>query len=157
MPYLIDGHNLIGQMRGLRLDDPDDEAKLVQALKGFMMRHRKRCTVYFDAGLPGGPDRQLSSRDVKVVFAPGGTAADALIVREISKKPDPNNWTVISGDQAIVSEAQRRGMKVIDSRTFARDLEAAHVPDDADPNPHVSPDEIERWLRMFGEGENDDA
>ena len=33
MLYLIDGHNLIGQMPGLSLDDPHDEAKLVERLK----------------------------------------------------------------------------------------------------------------------------
>lgn len=156
MPYLIDGHNLIGHMRGLRLDDPDDEVKLVQALKGFMMRRRKSCKVYFDAGLPGGPDRYLSSGDVKVVFAPGSTPADMLILRDIRQLPDPGNWTVVSGDQAIVSEARRRGMRVIDPNRFAQDLEAAHVPDDDDPNPHVPPDEVERWLEVFGKGENDD-
>ena len=56
MPLLIDGHNLIGrgQLPGLRLDDPDDEAKLVTRLRAYCARARKRATVVFDRGLPGG-------------------------------------------------------------------------------------------------------
>jgi len=33
MPYLIDGHNLIAQMPGFSLSDPDDEARLVLRLR----------------------------------------------------------------------------------------------------------------------------
>ena len=54
MPILIDGHNLIGRLPDLRLDDPDDEAKLVLRLRAYAARTRKRITVVFDQGLPGG-------------------------------------------------------------------------------------------------------
>jgi hypothetical protein len=33
MPFLIDGHNLIGALPDLDLDDPDDEARLVERLQ----------------------------------------------------------------------------------------------------------------------------
>ena len=49
MQWLIDGHNLIGQMPNLRLDDPDDEAKLLQYLRNFRARTGHRITVVFDA------------------------------------------------------------------------------------------------------------
>jgi predicted RNA-binding protein with PIN domain len=155
MPYLIDGHNLIGQMRGLRLDDPDDEAKLVERLKGFMMRKRKRCTVIFDAGLPGGPSRALSTSDVTVIFAPHGTPADALLLRRIRDARDPGKWWVVSGDQQIVQVAQRRRMKVIAPRAFAAELEAPPMPDDDDPNPHLSPEDVEEWLNLFRKGKDE--
>ena len=35
MPYLIDGHNLIACLPDISLDDPNDEAQLVNKLKGF--------------------------------------------------------------------------------------------------------------------------
>src|SRR5262245_8805655 len=38
MHLLVDGHNLIGQMPGLSLADPDDEAQLVLLLRGYAMR-----------------------------------------------------------------------------------------------------------------------
>jgi S-adenosylhomocysteine hydrolase len=34
MPYMIDGHNLIGKLPDISLDDPNDEALLVQKLAG---------------------------------------------------------------------------------------------------------------------------
>ena len=57
MAYLIDGHNLIGQLPDLSLNDPNDEAKLVQKLIGFAARQQKRVVVVFDSGLPGGKSR----------------------------------------------------------------------------------------------------
>ncbi|MBL8045607.1 MAG: hypothetical protein JNL09_03645, partial [Anaerolineales bacterium] len=50
MPFLIDGHNLIGKMPGLRLDDPDDERQLVQFLRAYLARVKKSGTVVFDRG-----------------------------------------------------------------------------------------------------------
>ncbi len=47
MPLLIDGHNLIGRLPDLRLDDPDDEAKLVARLRTYCARTRKRITAVF--------------------------------------------------------------------------------------------------------------
>ena len=60
MPLLIDGHNLIGRLPDLRLDDPQDEAKLVARLRVYHARTGKRVTVVFDRGLPGGRSRELS-------------------------------------------------------------------------------------------------
>ena len=62
MPYLIDGHNLIACLPDIDLDDPNDEARLVNRLKGFAAKARSKCIVVFDHGLPGGP---LKLVDVK--------------------------------------------------------------------------------------------
>ena len=40
MFYLIDGHNLIGQLADIDLDDPNDESLLVQKLNGWTSRTR---------------------------------------------------------------------------------------------------------------------
>jgi hypothetical protein len=42
MPYLIDAHNLIGQLEDLSLSDPNDEAILVTRLKAFCVQGLKR-------------------------------------------------------------------------------------------------------------------
>lgn len=155
MPYLIDGHNLIGQIPGLELTDPHDEAKLVERLKSFMGRKRKRCTVIFDGGLPGGRSRDLSTSSVKVVFAHGGTNADAIIMERIRNVRDPGSLTIVSADHEIINAARRRRVKVVSPNTFASEMNAPVVPDDSDPNPHISPHEVNQWLELFG-GETDD-
>ncbi len=153
MPYLIDGHNLIGQMPGLSLDDPHDEAKLVERLKGFMARTGKRCTVIFDGGLPGGYSRDLSTFSVQAVFAHSGTTADAIILERIRSARDPGELVVVSADQQIVEAALRRRMSVLSPAVLARQMNA---PDKRDPDPHLTPDEIQEWLDLFGGEPEDD-
>src|SRR5258708_12507510 len=85
---LIDGHNLIGQLEDLSLDDPYDEAKLTMAIRRYCMRSRSKATLIFDNGLPGGVSKQLSNSDVTVIFAPSATQADTLLMR---RPPKPTN------------------------------------------------------------------
>lgn len=154
MPYLIDGHNLIARMPDLSLDDPHDEVKLVQRLKGYMMRRRKKCTVVFDNGLPGGADPYLSNSQVEVVWARSNSEADRVIVERIRTTRASAQWQVVTSDQKVAHQAQQRGMRVIASAEFAAELlsiSALAAPDDEDPNPVVSPREVEEMLRLFDE------
>jgi hypothetical protein len=152
VPYLIDGHNLIGQIADLRLDDPHDEAKLVERLKSFMARQRKRCVVVFDGGLPGGLSRDLSTASVQAVFAHGGTTADAIIMERLRRLPDPGSWIVVSADREITDAAARRRVRVVPPVEFAAAMSGPALPDDdEDPDPHLSPGEVDDWLRLFGE------
>lgn len=155
--YLIDGHNLIARLPDLRLDDPHDEAKLVERLKRFAARKQKRCVVVFDAGLPGGLSRDLSTHSVRVIFAHGGTTADAILIERIREARDPGSLIVVSADQEIIRAATRRRIKVIAPDDFASQLGAAPVPDKEVSEPHLTPDEVEAWLRLFGgePGEDD--
>ena len=161
MPYLIDGHNLIGQLPDISLDDPHDEAKLVERLKSFMGRHRKRCTVVFDGGLPGGFSRDLSTHSVQAVFAHGGTSADAIIMERIQAARDPGSLVVISADHEIIDAARRRRITVLAPTEFAQQLQAPGKPqaparDGSEANPRLSAAEVNDWLRLFGAESEDD-
>ena len=154
MAYLIDGHNLIANMPDLSLTDPNDEVKLVQRLKGYMMRHRRKCTVVFDNGLPGGVNPHLSNSQVEVVWARSGSEADRVIQERIRAAQTPTQWQVVTSDQSVAHQARQRGMRVIASAEFAAELlsiSALAAPDDEDPNPVVSPREVEEMLRLFDE------
>lgn len=155
MRYLIDGHNLIGQIPDLDLTDPHDEAKLVERLKAYMGRKRKRCIVVFDGGLPGGRSRDLSTASVDVRFAHGGTNADAIIMERIRSTRDSGSLIVVSADHEILAAARRRRIEVITPRDFADAMRAPVLPDDTDTDPHLTPDEIDEWLDLFG-GEPED-
>lgn len=150
--YLIDGHNLIGQIPGIDLADPDDEIRLVERLKQFTARHRCRCTVVFDGGLPGGKARSLGNSRVEVIFAHSGTNADRIILERLRQHPDGQTLTVVSNDQLIRSEAVRLKMKVLSASEFARRLnERPATPDwdDKPPDGPPSPAEIREWERLF--------
>jgi len=152
MAYLIDGHNLIGQLPDISLDDPNDEALLVQKLLGFVARTKRKCVVVFDQGLPSGKSR-MSTRGVQVVFAPHRSNADDIMIDRIHKTPDPKNWTVVSSDNRVRSIALKRKMRVQRSTEFA--LVLHRPPKITKPGPDVaediklSPAEVEEWMQLF--------
>ena len=157
MHYLIDGHNLIAKMAGIDLADPDDEAQLVLRLRSWTAASRKRrVTVYFDGGLPGGPAHDLSGSRLKVIFASAGRSADDLILRQIRKIKNPPEATVVTGDREILIAAERRKMPAILSETFAEQLEkeaaerARPEPPEQPDEPSLSEEEIAYWLDRFG-------
>lgn len=163
MSYLIDGHNLIGQMPDISLSDPDDEAKLVQKLMGFCARTGKKCVVIFDGGIPGGFSA-LSTSPVEVVFAAPRTSADRVMQERIRDARDPGQWIVVSNDREVMAAAEARRMKVMRSAAFAPLLARAALGTKPAPltkkqqkeqdagsnaNPYVSPSEVEQWLAAF--------
>jgi uncharacterized protein len=161
MAYLIDGHNLIGYLSDLRLDQPDDEARLVQKLLGFSARTGKRIIVVFDHGLPGGKSR-LSQGKVEVVFAARPGEADDVMLTRIKAVRDVQGWVVVSSDLRVIEAAKARGMRALRSADFAPLLVGAAggvkqkrrkgSAEDEKPKSE-SPADIEAWLRAFGEGE----
>ncbi len=159
MNYLIDGHNLIARTPGLSLSDPDDEAKLTQLLKRWAMADaRRKVTVIFDAGLPGGEAKHLSGAGVRALFAPERSTADTLLIRRIEQITDPGQFTVVSSDAAVLAAARRQRVVTQRSEAFAAAMMAdRHFGDQekraADrPEPGMTPDELQEWLMLFGPG-----
>jgi predicted RNA-binding protein with PIN domain len=151
MPLLIDGHNLIGQMPDLRLDDPDDEAKLVARLRTYCARERKRATVVFDHGLPGGWSEALSGAGVSVVFASAGRSADSILRERIREARDPRALLVVSSDRAVIAAAKVGRVRLMRAEVFAGRLGAPARSTESEQEPQLSPEEVEEWLRVFGE------
>lgn len=159
MPFLIDGHNLISQLDDLELSDPDDEAKLVLKLRGFAARTRKKCTVIFDQGLPGGSSA-LTTYSVAVIFASANqTNADRIIRERISTIPDAPNWTVVSSDNEVLDNARIAGMRPMRCNVFAQLLNRPTQPDvhkGLQANVMVSEQEIQEWMDLFGIDDTDE-
>ena len=153
MPLLIDGHNLIGRLPDLRLDDPQDEAKLVARLRAYHARTGKRVTVVFDHGLPGGRSRELSGGRVEVVFASTGHTADGILRERVRRARDPRGLTVVTSDRAVIAAARARGARVLRSEEFAAQLRAPRPVDDGEQDVHLSAKEVEEWLKVFEGGE----
>lgn len=156
MPYLIDGHNLIGALPDIAIDDPNDEAKLLILLRGFVARKRTKCTVIFDHGLPGGASR-MSSRSLTVIFASAQhTNADALLKRRISAIRDVKGWTVVSSDRDVADYARRRRLRQLTAQEFARELRSPSAPpiaEDSDEKPAPSQADVDEFMRLFGADE----
>lgn len=157
MPYLIDGHNLIGQLPDIDIADPHDEAKLVLKLRGFAGRTGKKITVVFDGGIPAGFSAELSTHSVQVRFASPVSSADRLIMQVVRQTQNPTAWTLVSSDYEVVELARRYGMQHINATDFAtvlhKQMTKTHKKreDAIKSNPRLSQKEIDEWLKLFGE------
>lgn len=158
MDYLIDGHNLIGQLPDIDLADPNDEIKLVWKLKSWAAADRRRKVhVYFDGGLPGGRKVNMSSSKVKVIFAGSGRIADELLILHIKKVKDPAGTTLITNDREIISPARRKRLRFISATDFAQQISEDKIQrqilieqDEAD-DPEVNNEDMQIWLNAFGD------
>lgn len=154
MQWLIDGHNLIGRMSNLRLDDPNDEAKLVEYLQGYQARTGHRITVIFDAGPVYRPAETKKLAGVTIQFAPHGQSADQLIMRRVRRVKNPQELMVVTSDRAVQQAARQARVRVLTSQEFARQLlpgSSAGAADDQGSQAEVnlSADEIDEWLKFF--------
>ena len=157
MHYLIDGHNLIAKLPDINLSDPDDEIQLILKLRQWTAVSIKRVvTVYFDGGIPGGHNVNLSNSQVKVIFVSQGKTADSLIIARINRVKNPPEYRLVTSDQEIINAANKRKMQHIRSEKFAmrlsRDKEERTLPGPTitDEDPVISDAEVEQWLDLFG-------
>lgn len=152
MPFLIDGHNLIGAMPDLRLEDPDDEARLVERLQRLAMRTGRRITVIFDRGAPGMGGSLGPRNGVTVRFAPPGMTADELLIQRIRAERNPRGLIVVSSDRDVQAAARRHGATVWSAAEFLAYLRG-HLEEsgegEAEKPEAVDPVELEGWLRLF--------
>jgi hypothetical protein len=150
MPYLIDGHNLVAQFPGIRLSDPDDEARLVEVVRGFCARSHSKATIYFDRGFPdGGSSREGGSVAVHFVRPPR-TADEAIRSHLARLRGEARNWTVVSSDREVRRAARRAGARLETSRDFARRLLASTNRRGAEkPERMPDPDEVTYWEKQF--------
>lgn len=154
MPYLIDGHNLIGQTPGLSLSDPDDEQKLIALLRAFLVRTNKKGTVIFDnKGLPGGAGK-WSNNVLEVRFAPLPKKADDLIRERLEREKNPRGLVVVSADHEVMLAARRAGAAVKKSSDFAQELLAPpkvlHKKETG-----LTAAEVEEWEQAFKRGKGE--
>ncbi len=150
MPFLIDGHNLIGKLPGIQLDQLDDERQLLELLRQFARRDGRRVTVYFDRGSMASEDPRPQG-GVEAHFVRSPRTADEAISQNLERLGgEAKNWTVVSSDRKVQAAARRAGARRLTSEAFAEILRT-QSPDDPNPEkpPPPSGEEVERWLRMF--------
>lgn len=152
MPYLIDGHNLIGHTPGLQLDDPDDEQKLIEKLRTYLSRENKTGTVIFDQGLPGGAGK-WSNSILEVRFAPHPKTADDMIRERLLKDKNPRGLIVVTADRDVQIAAQRAGAAVKHSSEFARVMLAPPI-GTTQKETGLTKEEVEAWEKEFLKGKS---
>lgn len=151
MRYLIDGHNLIPHVPGLRLDMVDDEEQLVARLQDFCRRERHQVEVYFDGTPPEHAGRRRFGA-VTAVFVRRGQIADEAIRRRLRQLgAQARQWTVVSSDRAVLVAGGEVHAVVQHSDEFARRLERVdgQVKGEKPGDEALSPEEVDEWLSLF--------
>jgi hypothetical protein len=154
MPFLIDGHNLIPKIRGLSLDNLDDEQQLIELLQDYCRLQRKQAIVFFDKAAPGGTQAR-NYGNLTARFVRQDSTADQAIRRKLAHLGrEARNWTVVSSDFAVQSEARAAQAHVMPSEEFAglliQMLDESRRDPGGDINKDMSQDELDEWMDLFG-------
>ena len=160
MHYLIDGHNLIPNVAGLSLADPDDEMKLVHMLNDFCRIRRQRVSVFFD-GAPVGMSGASKIGLVEVNWVPRGISADSAIARRLrSMKGAARNVAVVSSDRQVQASASASRATILSAAAFANKMiDALREAPEAgqERSTSLSDEEVAEWMALFrGERHRDD-
>ena len=167
MSLIIDGYNLLnvagcfGHGRGPGGLKRAREAMLNLLAESLPADEVPRTIVVFDASeSPWGSARVTEHKGLSVRFAPKDGDADSLIEELIAADSAPRRLTVVSSDHRLQRAAHRRKATAVDSdQWFAqlmRDRHERHAPHEATslkPDGPFSPGEVEYWLKIFGEGD----
>jgi predicted RNA-binding protein with PIN domain len=156
MPYIIDGHNLIGALPDIDLAEEHDEDKLILRLRGLAARLGKKIIVVFDEGLPGGKDRARTNKSVEVVFASSKrSTADKVIMERIRNTRDGHNWTVVSSDREVQAVAKQKKMRILTSQQMVKEMQKKSHHTKKDPSeavhPQISAQEVEEFEQIFSQ------
>lgn len=154
MPIIIDGHNLIPKIPGLSLHDADDELHLIELLQVYCQHSRKQVEVFFDNASPGQPAAR-SFGLVKARFIREGRSADQAIQDKLTKLGrSARNWTVVSSDRQVLAAARAAHARVLTAEEFWREMQTSSRAASSDEKPpnEVYPEDLDEWLRLFGEG-----
>src|SRR4030042_1626429 len=154
MPYLIDGHNLIPKVKGISLDEVEDEMRLVEMLQVFCQQQRKQVEVFFDNAAPGGVKVRKFCRVLARFVYRGITADQAILTRLGRLRGEARNWTVVSSDRGIQAAARSVHAQVLSSEAFAEQMKKTLDESKKDAGEMaetaVDPQDVEEWLRLFG-------
>jgi predicted RNA-binding protein with PIN domain len=152
MQWLIDGHNLIGCMPNLHLDDPNDEEKLLEYLRRFRARTGHHLTVVFDSGAGYRPGQTRKKGGITIQFVLPGQTADQVLMRRMRRVKNPQAVGVVTSDRAVQQAARQAGLRVQTSGEFAGQLLAppsVETETEERTNLRLSSTEVEEWLDIF--------
>lgn len=159
MPYLIDGHNLIPRIPGIHLHDIDDEIHLIKLLQDFCRETKSKAEIFFDNSPPGSARTQKHGRVTAHFIRFGSTADNAIRTRLRKIGRAAPNWTVVTSDREIIAACREVGAKTLSAAAFASQVlstkQVQQLSPEMDENIRLSPEAIDEWLDIFGEGKEE--
>jgi len=150
MPYLIDGHNLIGKLAHISLHDIDDEIWLFELLEDYFKNIRKKAIIFFDRGNLSNKQSK-NGAFVKAKFIRKPSSADEAIILELRRlKGNAKNYIVVSSDNWVLNSAKSAGANTEKSEIFAKKLSQDQKTSKKPAKNDL--DDTEYWLNVFTNG-----
>jgi predicted RNA-binding protein with PIN domain len=116
MPYLVDGHNLLGALR-LDRESGDVQRDLARRLGALARARKTKVYCVFDGEAPEQFGR--TAGNVTVEFS-GHRTADDLIEKRCATG---SSWKVVTADRRLADRVRRRAVEVVEPKAFAAELE----------------------------------
>lgn len=152
MTLVIDGHNLVPKIPGMRLTDLDDESELIQLVQQYCRLRRNNAELFFDGALPGMPGVKTGGL-VHVHNVPKGMTADQAIVDFLSARGKAaKNYTLVSSDRRVQAEARSLGCTILSSDQFSAELVntlSQMSEEKKKQDKPLSAAEVDEWLEWF--------
>jgi predicted RNA-binding protein with PIN domain len=150
MPYLVDGNNVMAQIRGWHKDRGKARRRMIRDLVRFVAANRAKVTVVFDgtgdADFPDG----IVYKSVRVLYAKPGSDADSRIKEMVGRASYRRDLIVVTSDKPLGSFVAHKGAKVMRSGDFRRLLsESEDKLVEAAKRGDTSPVDVDDWMGYF--------
>ena len=154
MKYIIDAYNVIGQLDGIQLNDPDKVRKFL----AWIQRNIKvgmHITGVFDGqnDLVGFPMTEKRS-GITIVHTSGQQSADDYIKEKISRLSDASNTIFVTSDRDILHHAKKYRVKTLTSPLFIQLMHQTAPQQNNKKSPRITDHHVDYWLNEFGEIDN---
>jgi len=145
---IIDGHNLIGVMKNIKLSDPEAKNKLLYILDKYQSIIDRKIIVVFDRKIFGGYEfGKFKNIDIRYPIV--NESADDVILRLIDKYQNQHGNTIVSSDNEIIMRANKAHLSCQTSQNFSKEIENTLMYDQSDTEKYLSPMEVDKWMDLF--------
>ena len=147
MPYLVDGHNVLGFLSGKSNPSEEEKQRLLRNLADRLRGVRARVEVVFDG--PPRAGRSASSLGALSVRYAGTRPADDVIAEIVARSSSPADLRVVTDDRGLSLRAREAGARTLSAREFCDRF--------VKPGPEAEGGgriDLEDWLDFFSDEQN---
>jgi len=150
---IIDGHNLIGASKDIRLSDPNAKDLLLVKLLEYQKILQRKLVVVFD-GKSFGEFEKLDFHGIEIRYPVSGESADQTIIKLIEKYNNQPGICIVSSDRDIQNSAKRAHLATQTSTNFYNEIEETILQGNSETEKYLSPVNTDEWLDYFNNKKN---
>jgi hypothetical protein len=154
MPLLVDAYNVLHVTGVLPPHLAGVDVEGLAALIASSRFGRMDAWLVCDGRARDGAKRRWLGRHIVAQYAGSGIEADDAIDAIVAGSSSPRRLIVVSSDGRVVRGARKRRCRVESAESFLQklvhDAGRIRVRVAGKPERPLGPDEVERWVRLFG-------